>query len=50
MMKRRMLSLMSCLFVGWVGAATVLSQRCVFESFGVCKSLNLREPIFGFPP
>jgi hypothetical protein len=28
----------------------VLSQSCFFESFGICKSLNLREPIFGFYP
>ena len=28
----------------------VLSQSCFFESFGICKSLNLREPIFGFWP
>jgi hypothetical protein len=26
----------------------VLSQSCYFERFGVCKSLNFREPIFGF--
>jgi N12 class adenine-specific DNA methylase len=26
----------------------VLSQSCFFESFGVCKSLNFRESIFGF--
>jgi hypothetical protein len=29
---------------------TVLSQSCFFESFGVCKSLNFRETIFGFYP
>jgi hypothetical protein len=28
----------------------VLSQSCFFESFGVCKSLNFREPIFRFYP
>jgi putative transposase len=28
----------------------VLSQSCFFESFGVCKSLNFRESIFGFYP
>jgi len=28
----------------------VLSQSCLFESFGVCKSLNSREPIFRFYP
>jgi len=32
------------------GLMKVLSQSCFFESFGVCKSLNLREPIFGFYP
>jgi hypothetical protein len=28
----------------------VLSQSCFFESFGVCKSLNLREPVSAFYP
>jgi hypothetical protein len=32
------------------GPGEVLSQSCFFESFGVCKPLNLREPIFGFYP
>ena len=32
--------------LGIKGYHTVLSQSCFFESFGICKSLNFREPIF----
>jgi hypothetical protein len=33
-----------------LAAVVVLSQSCFFEGFGVCKSLNLREPFSDFPP
>ena len=33
-----------------LGVEGVLSQSCFFESFDVCKSLNLREPVFAFYP
>jgi hypothetical protein len=32
------------------GVFRVLSQICFFESFGVCKSLNFREPFSDITP
>jgi hypothetical protein len=28
----------------------VLSHICVFEGFGLCKPLHVRQPIVGFSP